>query len=120
MWVPIAHAQKQCQLESRALFGGNEEVLVECFAFFARQIARRIRFLEYWKSLLPCLAEQFNVRTVASGEYGWDMRSGFTDASICLRAAESGKHDVHHQEIDVILESRNSRTASSPSVAIMT
>ena len=57
MWVPIAHAQKQCQLESRALFGGNEEVLVECFAYFARQIARRIRFLEYWKSLLPCLAE---------------------------------------------------------------
>ena len=57
MWVPIAHAQKQCQPESRALFGGDEEMLVEGFAYFARQIARRVRLLEYWKSLLPCLAE---------------------------------------------------------------
>ena len=57
MWVPIAHAQKQCQLESGAPFGGDEEMLVEGFAYFACQIARRVRLLEYWKSLLPCLAE---------------------------------------------------------------
>ena len=57
MWVPIAQAQKQCQLESRALFGGNEEVLVECFACFARQIAWCVRLLEYRESPLPCLAE---------------------------------------------------------------
>ena len=57
MGLPIAHAEKECQLESRALFGGDQAMLVEGFAYFARQIAWRVRLLEYREPPLPCLAE---------------------------------------------------------------
>jgi hypothetical protein len=57
MGLPIAHAEKECQLESRALFGGDQAMLVEGFTYFARKIARRVRLLEYRKSPLACLAQ---------------------------------------------------------------
>jgi hypothetical protein len=47
MCLPIAHAQKACQLESCGLLVGNEVVLVEGFADFAPQIARGIELLEH-------------------------------------------------------------------------
>ena len=32
MWLPIAHAQKECQLESSGLLVGDQAMLVESFA----------------------------------------------------------------------------------------
>ena len=57
MGLPIAHAKKECQLESRALFGGDQAMLVEGFTNCACQIAWCVRLLEYRESPLPCLAE---------------------------------------------------------------
>lgn len=65
MWFPIAHAQKECQLESCALLGGDDPVQVECLADFARQVARRVWPLEDWQTALPRLHEQFDVGPVA-------------------------------------------------------
>jgi hypothetical protein len=88
MWLPIAHAQKECQLDSCGLLVGNEAVLVEGFADFAPQIAPGIGLLEHWQFLLPRLPEQIDISAVTSGKGGGEVWACLTDASVSLRPAE--------------------------------
>ena len=94
MWLPVAHAQKECQLESCSLLAGDEAVLVEGFADFARQVTRRIGLLEHWQFLLPRLPEQIDISAVTSGKDGGDVWACLTDASISLRPGEFWKHHI--------------------------